>query len=181
MDGRGRSDLVHADGEFIDDRGAALVISHGGAVSGGVALNTAIPATRSPVVLLSTSDFSPLGALSQELVAKLMPKSPDVPAVAGLSALDAATKFLTDLQKGAVDRSTPSADFNDFLSGEKLHKGQTALNALRKIANVRVAGLRERGGMEVAIVMFDVGKTPTRGVMYRTPDGKIQEFLFARN
>ncbi len=168
-------------GEFIDDRGPALVISHGGAVSGGVALNTVIPATRSAVVLLSNNDFSPLGALSEELLAKLMPKSPDVPAVAGRTALEAATKFLTELETGVVDRSTLAADFNDFLGAEKVHKGRTALNALGKITNVRIAGLRERGGMEVAIVTFDVGKTPSRGVMYRTPDGKIQEFLFARN
>jgi hypothetical protein len=39
----------------------------------------------------------------------------------------------------------------------------------------------ERGGMEVATVLFDVGKTPSRGLLYRTPDGKVQEFLFSRN
>ena len=39
----------------------------------------------------------------------------------------------------------------------------------------------ERGGMEVATVLFDVGGTAARGLMYRTPDGKVQEFLFSRN
>jgi hypothetical protein len=43
-----------------------------------------------------------------------------------------------------------------------------------------VANLGERGGMEVAVVQFDVGRTSARGLMYRTPDGKVQEFLFSR-
>jgi D-alanyl-D-alanine carboxypeptidase len=171
----------YACGEGVNDRGPAVVLSHGGAVSGFVAQNTVIPATHSAVVLLSNTDFSPIGALNQEIVAKLMPKSPDVPAVAGRTSLEAATKFLTELERGTVDRSTLGEDFSDFLSAEKLRKGQAALDTLGKIANIRVAGTSERGGMEVATVTFDVGKTPSRGLMYRTPDGKIQEFLFARN
>ena len=168
-------------GEGVNDRGPALVLSHGGAVSGFVASNTVIPATHSAVVLLSNTDFSPIGALNQELVAKLMPKSPDVPAVAGKTALEAATKFLTDLEHGSVDRSTLGDDFNQFLSDDNVRKGRAALNAMGKIGNIRIAGTAERGGMEVATVLFDVGKTPSRGLMYRMPNGKIEEFLFARN
>jgi len=168
-------------GEAVNDRGPALVLSHGGAVSGFVAQNTVIPATHSAVVLLSNTDFSPIGALNQELVAKLMPKSPDVPTIAGRSALDAATKFLTELERGTVDRTTLGEDFSEFLSADKVRRGQAALNALGKIGNVRIAATGERGGMEVATVLFDVGKTPSRGLMYRMPNGKIEEFLFARN
>src|SRR6266545_3553903 len=83
-------------GEGVNDRGQAVVLSHGGATSGFVAQNTVIPRTRSAVVVLSNSDFSPIGALNQELVAKLIPRV-DVPAVRGLSALEAARKFLTEL------------------------------------------------------------------------------------
>ena len=90
-------------GEGVNDRGQAVVLSHGGAVSGFVAQNTVIPATRSAVVLLSNTDFSPIGALNQELVSKLMPRGVDVPAIKGLAALEAAKKFLTELEKGSVD------------------------------------------------------------------------------
>jgi hypothetical protein len=34
--------------------------------------------------------------------------------------------------------------------------------------------------MEVAIVEYKVGKTPARTAMYRSPDGKIQQFLINR-
>jgi CubicO group peptidase (beta-lactamase class C family) len=168
-------------GEGVNDRGPAVVLSHGGAVSGFVAQNTLIPATRSAVVLLSNTDFSPIGALNQELVSKVMPRGVDVPIVAGLSALDAAKKFLSELEKGQVDRSTLGEDFNLFLTPAKIAAGRKALNAMGPITKIRVANTVERGGMEVAVVQFDVGGTTSQGLMYRTPDGKVQEFLFSRS
>lgn len=167
-------------GEGVNDRGQAVVLSHGGAVSGFVAQNTVIPATRSAVVLLSNTDFSPIGALNQELVSKVMPRGVDVPIVAGRSALDAAKKFLSDLEKGRVDRTTLGEDFNLYLTPAKVAAGQKALNAMGPISQIRVANTVERGGMEVAVVEFDVGATASQGLMYRTPDGKVQEFLFSR-
>ena len=168
-------------GEGINDRGSAVTFSHGGAVSGFVAQNTVIPSTRSALVVLSNSDFSPIGALNQELLEKLLPRSADVPAVAGPPALDAARKFLADLEQGRVDRSTISADFDAYLTPDKLVTAQRSLSALGPISNIRVAGLRERGGMEVAIVQFTVGTTAAQGLMYRAPNGKIEEFLFSRS
>jgi CubicO group peptidase (beta-lactamase class C family) len=168
-------------GESVNDRGQALVLSHGGATSGFVAQNTVIPATRSAVVLLSNSDLSPIGELNQALVAKVMPRSPDVPVIAGAPALDAARKFLVELEKGVVDRSTLGADFSAFLTVEKVAAARRALNAMGPISKIRVAGVRERGEMEVATVQFDVGSTSAVGLMYRTTDGKVQEFLFSRN
>jgi D-alanyl-D-alanine carboxypeptidase len=168
-------------GEGINDRGNAVTLSHGGAVSGFVAQNTVIPSTRSALVVLSNSDFSPVGSLNQELVAMLMPRTGDVPTIHGLSALDAAKKFLTELEQGRVDRSTISADFDTYLTQDKITTAQHSLNALGPISDIHVAGLRERGGMEVAIVQFKVGSTPAQGLMYRTPDGKLEEFLFSRS
>ena len=168
-------------GQSVNDRGPAVVLSHGGAVSGFVAQNTIIPATRSAVVMLSNTDFSPIGALQQELVSRLMPPSPDVPVVKGASALDAARKFLSELEKGTVDRTTLGDDFSAYLTAEKIKVGRQALNALGSISKLRLAGTRERGGMEVATVIFDAGTTSAVGLMYRTPDGKVQQFLISRN
>jgi D-alanyl-D-alanine carboxypeptidase len=168
-------------GQGISDRGSAVTFSHGGAVSGFVAQNTILPSTKSALVVLSNSDFSPVGELNQLLLAKLLPRTGDVPTVQGLSALDAAKKFLSELEQGRVDRTTISADFDAYLTQDKVSTAQRALNALGPISNVRVAGLRERGGMEVATVQFNVGSTAAQGLMYRTPDGKLEEFLFSRS
>jgi CubicO group peptidase (beta-lactamase class C family) len=168
-------------GESVNDRGPALILSHGGAVSGFVAQNTVIPATRSAVVVLSNTDFSPIGELNAELVRRMLPPNPDVPQVKGLPALEAAQKFLTALEKGTVDRASLGADFNQFLSPDKVAAGRKALNALGPITNLKLENRRERGGMEVATVSFKVGTTGAVGLMYRTPDGKIQEFLISRS
>ncbi len=168
-------------GESVNDRGPAVVLSHGGAVAGFVAQNTIIPATKSAVVLLSNTDFSPIGALQQQLVQLLLPATADLPTIAGAPALNAARKFLSELQNGVIDLSTLGEDFTQYLTGERVAAARKALNALGPIANIRVAATTERGGMEVATILFDVGKTPARGLMYRTPDGRIQEFLFSRN
>ena len=58
-----------------------------------------------------------------------------------------------------VDRSTISADFDAYLTADKIGKAQKALNALGKITNIRIAGVSERGGLEVASVRFNVGTT----------------------
>jgi hypothetical protein len=79
-----------------------------------------------------------------------------------------------------VDRATLSDDFNAYLTDGQVALGQRSLNAMGAISNVVVSGLYERGGLEVAVVNFDVGSVPARGLMYRNPDGKIEEFLFSR-
>jgi CubicO group peptidase (beta-lactamase class C family) len=167
-------------GEGVNDRGPAVTLSHGGAVSGFVAQNTVIPSTKSAVVLLSNSDFAAIGPLNQELVNSLMPHV-DVPVVRGAMALAAAQAFLFALEKGTVDRSSLAPDFNDYLTPAKVAAAKAALNALGPISKVRVAGTSERGGLEVASILFDVGSTPARALMYRAPSGKIEEFLIARN
>jgi len=105
----------------------------------------------------------------------------DVPAIRGVPALGAAKKFLSELEQGRVDRATISADFDAYLTPAKVAAARRTLNALGPISNIRVAGLTERGGMEVATVLFDVGTVAARGLLYRTPDGKLEEFLFSRN
>ncbi len=165
-------------GERITDAGPAITLSHGGAVSGSVTANTVLPATRSAVVLLANSETG-LGELSNALVAALLPQA-DLPAIAGLPALEAAKTYLSQLAAGKVDRSTLSADFNAHLTPALEAAAAASLTALGGISNVQVVSRRERGGMEVAVLRLLVGNVPTSGTMYRTPDGKIQQVLITR-
>jgi CubicO group peptidase (beta-lactamase class C family) len=165
-------------GDGVNDRGAAIMLTHGGAVSGSVAQNTVLPALRSAVVLLANSETA-LGGLSNAIVAKLLPQV-DVPKIAGLTALDAAKTYLSQLAAGKVNRSTLGADFNAHLTPEKERAAVASLSRLGAITNVQIATTAERGGMEVAGIRFIVGKTAATGSMYRTPDGKIQQFLIIR-
>jgi len=42
---------------------------------------------------------------------------------------------------------------------------------------VEVESTNERGGMEVARVRFAFARGALKGLMYRTPDGKIEQFF----
>lgn len=165
-------------GEGVNDRGPAIMLSHGGAVSGNVSQNTVFPALRSAVVLLANSETS-LGGLSNAIAAKLLPQV-DVPKIAGLGALDAAKAYLAQLAAGKVDRSTLGDDFSAHLTPAKEKAAAATLSRLGAITNIQITGTAERGGMEVAGIRFLAGKTAAAGSMYRTPDGKIQQFLITR-
>lgn len=159
--------------------GDALVLSHGGAVAGSIAQNILIPATRSAVAILANADFAAVGEITAAAVARLTPHL-DVPKVAGPGALQAATAFLTSLEKGAIDRGTLGDDFNALLTPEHVATDRASLASHGRITDIRVVRVRERGGMEVALIQFKVGPVAAQSAMYRTPDGNIQQFLINR-
>ena len=161
-------------GDGVNERGEAVVLSHGGAVSGFTAQNTVVPSVRSAIVLLSNADFGSLGDLNRAILAKLMPTA-TVPAIQGAPALQAATAFLSQLRSGRLDRAALGEDFDALMTAERLAEARK--NLAGRISDVQIAGTAERGGMEVATVRFRTGGRAAAALMYRTPDGKIQEFL----
>ena len=175
-DGR---ETTYGCGLGVQRTGDALIYSHGGGIAGIVTQNVVIPATRSAIVTLANADFAATGDLIPTLIAKLTPHA-DVPKIEGLSALDAAKQFLASVERGSVDRATLGDDFTALLTDEHLARDRAALAKQGKVTDVVVARTSERGGMEVAQVQFMVGKTPARSSMYRSPDGKIQQFLINR-
>lgn len=163
----------------VQKTGPAIVLQHGGAISGSGSMNIIIPATRSAVVVFANADASPVGDITSAVVAMLTP-SVDVPTITGLTAVEAATAFLKSVERGAVDRATLGDDFAALATSAHLAADRASLASYGRVSDVHVTRTAERGGMEVAIVQFMVGKTPARAAMYRTPDGKIQQFLIYR-
>jgi CubicO group peptidase (beta-lactamase class C family) len=163
----------------VRDRLDGLVLTHGGAVEGFVARNTFVPATRSAVVLLANASYlyPKLGELSDKILESLMPSPPDVPEVDGPAALDAAAAFIRKLRAGEVDRTQLGEDFNAFLTDERMRAAAAALKRFGKPKQLELAKIRERGGMEVSTIRLKLGRREARAVMYRTPDGKIQELM----
>jgi hypothetical protein len=49
-----------------------------------------------------------------------------------------------------------------------------------EISQVQPGSIGERGGLEVSTLRILVGATPISTLMYRAPDGKIEQFLFSR-
>lgn len=165
-------------GQFVRDRDAALVLTHEGIVAGFNAWNAIVPSTRSGVVLLANADFGVSRPLREAILAKLLPQTEvEIPAVKGLPAKEAAMALLRQLREGKVDRNTLGEEYDAWLTPERI---ASAFPEKGEVSDLEVVDAYERGGMEVAKLRFRIGSVPAEALMYRTPDGKIQEFLFYR-
>jgi D-alanyl-D-alanine carboxypeptidase len=155
-----------------------LVLTHEGAVSGFQAWNVLVPATHSALVILSDcEEWDAVDDLKGVLANLIMPDPPWVPDVAGPDAGQAAMDFLRSLQAGRIDRSQLGEEFNQFLSEEKVRAASARLKKLRTPLRAEILSRAERGGMEVANVRLVCEKGTLSALIYRSPDGKIQECL----
>jgi CubicO group peptidase (beta-lactamase class C family)/dienelactone hydrolase len=162
------------------------VLSHGGAVSGFLANNEMVPRTKSAVILLSNCEHLDPGAIHSTILELLLkdpkrPEAPEVPAVRGPSAKDAALDFLHQMQAGRVERDRLGEEFSLFLSDDRLKEAAPRLKALGEPEKVEVVSVHERGGMEVASIRFTFKTAKLSALLYRSPDGKIQQLLFRKD
>jgi hypothetical protein len=120
-----------------------------------------------------------LDGIQDAVLAKLIP-SADAPVIAGKPARDAALELLAQIRSGKVDRSHLSEEYSAFLTPGRLAVMSKSLNDAGAIGEVESGPIRERGGMEVSSLQLTLGGTRASTLMYRTPDGKVQEFLVNR-
>ena len=161
------------------------VLTHGGAVSGFLSVNAMVPRTRSAVILLTNTEHLPADSLHSTILRLLLDDqkkqgTPNVPKVNGPSPKEAALDFLHQMQAGKVDRDKLGEEFGLFLTDERLQAAAPRLKALGEPEKVEVNGVSERGGMEVASIHFKFKTAELGGLLYRTPDGKIQQLLFRK-
>jgi D-alanyl-D-alanine carboxypeptidase len=156
-----------------------LILNHEGAVSGFQAWNVVVPATRSAVVILSNcEEWDAVDDLKAVLANLIMPDPPWVPTIAGPDAGQAAMNFFRRLQAGRIDRSQLGDEFSRFLSEEKVRGASVRLKKLGAPMRAEVQHRAERGGMEVAEIRLVCKRGTLSALLYRTPDGKLQECLF---
>src|SRR5262245_17165429 len=159
------------------------ILRHTGGVRVFIANNAMAPRTKSAVVLLSNADHVPTAPLHATILGLLLKdqaekEGPSVPKIAGPSPKDAALDFLHQMQAGKVDRGKLGEEFSVFLTDAKIKDAAPRLKALGEPEAVEVRGVNERGGMEVANVRFTFKTATLGGLLYRSPDGKIQQLLF---
>jgi CubicO group peptidase (beta-lactamase class C family) len=168
-------------GQQVRDRGPLLVLAHSGGVSGFGARNAMIPATRSAVVVMANADYSAgvLDTIQEAVLSKMMPAA-NAPRIAGPPAREAALDMLRQIRSGTVDRSMLSEEYSAFLAPQRLAAMSKSLTDAGEISQVETGSIGERGGLEVSTLRMLAGTTPISTLMYRAPDGKIEEFLFSR-
>jgi CubicO group peptidase (beta-lactamase class C family) len=153
------------------------ILSHNGAVSGFAAYNATVPSTRSALIVMCNQDGG-YGALPGQIFSLLLKEpAPGVPLIRGPAAVDAVKKTFASLQKGRVDRSELSEEFNFYLTDAKVASAAKRLKGYGTPAKADIIESHERGGMEVTTTRLTFKKSSLKALMYRVPDGKIEQFF----
>jgi CubicO group peptidase (beta-lactamase class C family) len=165
-------------------RDGETVLAHGGAVSGFLTFNTMLPRTKSALALMTNSEHVDLKALQGELMKLLIEathRAAMIPKIDGPPAKDAALDFLHQLQEGKVKRDQLGEEYSVFLTDKRIDTAKERLKPLGEPEKVEVDDTHERGGMEVAVIRFNFKNVKLKASLYRTPDGKIQQFLIKKS
>jgi D-alanyl-D-alanine carboxypeptidase len=177
----------YAGGLNVSQQGGRTVIQHGGATAGFSATNVFVPDDTAAVVLLSNTDqniaatpllllVSPMRTTTAATPGRRQaPMTPPTPRGPGAVAM--ATSFFNDLQQGKVDRRLLSADYAAFLTPARVRSAAASLAPLGDVTRAELLGVGERGGMQVATVRLTVGAHTVTTLMYRRPDGALEEYL----
>lgn len=152
------------------------LLSHSGAVAGFNAWNVVIPSTRSSISLLCNLDGG-LGTLPNQLLGLLLKETPNVPKVAAAPALETARTLFKALQDGRIDRTGLSSDFNVYLTDDRLRRASQRLRGYGQPTAGELASSHERGGMEVTVCRLTFKKGALRTLMYRRPNGLIEQYF----
>lgn len=159
-------------------RDGDTVIRHSGAVSGFLAYNAMIPRSKSAIVVMVNCDHLDAGAVNNEVNDRYFKaREPDLPTIKGLPPKEVTLDLFHQMQEGKMKRENLGEEFNHFLTEERIASAKDRLKALGEPDKVEVESTAERGGMEVAVIRFTFKDKKVKGSLYRTPDGKIQQFL----
>jgi D-alanyl-D-alanine carboxypeptidase len=157
-------------------------ISHGGEVSGFLALNAVFPTRDAAVVVLSNQDaielIGPIGSLVSKWM--LEPESleagasgasttaPDIQQVRGI---------LEGLMQGRVERQLFTSNMNFYYTDVALHDIQSSLAPLGALKSVTRRREALRGGMTFRAYTAQFDKKALTVTVYLTPDGHYEQFL----
>ncbi|MBA3550008.1 MAG: beta-lactamase family protein [Nannocystis sp.] len=167
-------------GVGVARRQGETVVSHSGAVSGFLAWNAMIPRTRSAVILLVNADHVDGATLHGELLSLLIDADRPLPKITGDAPREVALALFKQMQAGTIDRGLLGEAFSRHLGDERLREAAPRLAALGE-PTVVVERIGERGGMQVAVLRFNFTGSSARVLLYRSPDGKVQELLLLRD
>jgi hypothetical protein len=76
-----------------------------------------------------------------------------------------------------VNRDELSEEFNLYLTDEKIAGAAKRLKSYGAVRKVEMLSSNERGGMEVTTARLTFRNRTLKTLMYRMPDGKIEQFF----
>ena len=156
------------------------VLSHNGAVSGFNTSSATVPSTRSSVIVTCNLEGG-LAGVPGQIFALLLKEPAHVPAIKGSSATDTVKSVFAQLQQGKIERKQFAEEFNLYLTDTKLADAARRLKPYGTPKSVEQLSANERGGMEVTTSRLTFSRGELRVLMYRKPDGTIEQFFISEN
>ena len=169
-------DVTHyALGLSVRDFRGIPMLSHGGEVSGFLALDEMFPTRNGAVIILSNEDgirlIEPLGDQLAQLV--FLPSQPQE------SAADTARvrAVLEGLRRGTVQGDQLTENARSYFTPEALRDIRTSLAGLGPLKSVTRSNEALRGGMTYRSYRAEFTKKMVGVSVYITPDGKFEQFM----
>jgi D-alanyl-D-alanine carboxypeptidase len=168
-------------GLFVRTAQGQAIWDHSGAVSGFQAENELIPSTHSAVIVTVSSDYGDPGTIVRHVEPALLAATPSrsVPVVNGPAPDTVARELVAALEKGRIDRRDLGDAYSVYLTPETLRAAAKSLKGWGRPSQAQTLNIAERGGMEVSTILLSFDKGLLTALLYRTPDGKIQEFFLS--
>jgi len=163
-------------GLSLRTQGGRQILSHNGAVSGFATWSAMIPSTRSTLIMMSNQDGG-LGSIPGEIFALFFQEPSNVPGVEGASAMETAKTLFAQLQEKKVNRARFSEDYSAYLTEDRIAGAAKRLKPFGKPSKAELVSAHERGGLEVSNVRLTFKSGVLRTLMYRRPDGTIEQFF----
>jgi hypothetical protein len=150
------------------------MISHSGEVSGFLAINRVFPTKDVGVIVLSNEDgVNLIGPLSQNIALLMIEPHP---ASGAKEDLEVRT-ILEGLQQGRIDRGKFTDDANSYFTDLALNDYRSSLAPLGRLLVLTRQSEQGRGGMTHLSYRAQFEKKAVVLNIYRTPDGKFEQFL----
>jgi D-alanyl-D-alanine carboxypeptidase len=164
----------YALGLAVGDLHGTPMISHSGEVSGFLAIDQVFPAKDVGVIVLSNEDgVNLIGPLSQDIALSLIEPHP-----ASSATQDRQVRtILEGLQLGHIDRTEFTVNANSYFNDLALNDYQKSLAPLAKLQALTRQSEQQRGGMTHLSYRAQFERKAVVLNIYRTPDGKFEQFL----
>jgi D-alanyl-D-alanine carboxypeptidase len=149
--------------------------SHGGEVSGFLALNTVLPSKNGAVVVLSNQDgINVIGPLSQQIEALIFLPHGAAP---DESSTKKARQILEALTLGTIDQSLLTENARSYFKPLALSDLKNSLDRLGPLKAVVPVREGQRGGMTHQSFQAEFEKKTLVLNIYVAPDGKYEQYL----
>ncbi len=150
-------------------------LSHGGAVSGFVSLNTVWPDQRAAVVVFANADGSSAPGAITGKIAPLLLTEPDDPQAA--PALRQARQIFDGLAQGQIDRSLLTPNAAAYFTRQVLEDAAASLKAMGPPESLKQTSVEERGGMTYRHFEIKFKDQTLRLSTLTMPGGKLEQYL----